>query len=72
MQLNSEHIDIMKHTRDRAANGHYCGDSKEMQELVADGLMEYIGRAAFCPDKYFRLTSKGRALLSTPPLPGID
>jgi hypothetical protein len=34
-----------------------------MDALVADGLMESVGRKPFTPDEYFRITSKGRAKL---------
>jgi hypothetical protein len=64
MNLTSAHIDILKHTRDRAAGGFYCGDSPEMQELVAGGYMAYAGRKSFVPDPYFRLTGKGMAALA--------
>jgi len=63
MKLTNEHRDIMEHTRDRAAQGLYCGDSPAMQELVAEGLMLYAGKKSFVPDKYFSLTSKGREAL---------
>jgi hypothetical protein len=63
MTLSKNHIDIMQHTRDRAAGGFYCGDSKEMQELVTAGLMEFAGMKSFVPDKYFKLTRAGREAL---------
>lgn len=63
MTLTKKHIDIMEHTLDRAAGGYFCGDSREMQELVADGLMAYAGRKSFVPDPYFQLTEKGRGVL---------
>lgn len=63
MNLTTEHIEIMRHTRDRAAGGFYCGDSREMQELVAEGLMTFAGRKSFVPDPYFQLTEKGREAL---------
>lgn len=61
--MTKEHIDIMEHTRDRAAGGLYCGDSPEMQELVAAGLMTEAGRKSFVPEPYFQLTGKGRVAL---------
>lgn len=63
MELSKEHIWIMEHTRDRAAGGLYCGDSPEMQELVAAGLMDCAGNKSFVPEPYFSLTSKGRKVL---------
>jgi hypothetical protein len=63
MELKTEHIEIMRHTRDRAAGGFYCGDSSEMQELVTEGLMAFAGRKSFVPDPYFKLTEKGRDVL---------
>jgi hypothetical protein len=65
MKLTKEHIEIMRHTRDRAAGGYYCGDSPAMQELVAEGLMSYAGRKSFVPDPYFQLSQKGREALRT-------
>lgn len=64
-QIKTEHIEIMKHTRDGAANGLFCGDSEEMRELVEAGLMEYTGRLAWVPDKYFKLTKKGQFFFDT-------
>lgn len=61
--LTAEQIDIMKHTRDRAAGGFYCGDSAPMRELVKLGLMEDAGRKAFVEEPYFKLTSAGRKVL---------
>lgn len=66
MKLTKEHIDIMEHTRDRAAQGFYCGDSPEMQELVAAGLMAEAGRKSFVPDPYFTITRNGREALRKP------
>jgi hypothetical protein len=65
MNLTREHVEILRHTRDRAAGGYYCGDSPAMQELVANGLMIYAGRKSFVPDSYFQLTSKGRATITS-------
>ena len=59
MKLSNEQIEILKHTRDRAAGGLYCGDSAAMQQLVAAGLMAPAGRKSFVPDPYFRLTAAG-------------
>lgn len=58
--LNREQLAILDHTAHRAAYGLYCGDSPDMQKLVADGLMVSAGRKSFVPDEYFRMTSKGR------------
>jgi hypothetical protein len=54
--LTPEHIEILKHTRDRAAGGYYCGDSVHMQQLVESGLMAYAGRKSFVHDPYFEIT----------------
>ena len=62
-ELNYEQRAIMNHTMYRAANGLYCGDSPDMQILVAAGLMESAGKKSFVPDEYFRLTRKGRDLM---------
>jgi hypothetical protein len=53
----------MEHTSSRAAGGLYCGDSKDMQELVKVGFMASAGKKSFVPDEYFKLTNKGRAAL---------
>lgn len=57
--MTKEQIAILNHTAHRAANGLYCGDSPDMQELVRKGLMVYAGRMFCVPDKYFRMTNKG-------------
>lgn len=61
--LNREQIAILDHTEHLAARGLYCGGGKDMDALVALGMMESAGRAAWCPDEYFRITGKGRAAL---------
>lgn len=63
MTLTPEHIEILKHTRDRAAGGFYCGGGKQMKELVDAGLMVSAGFKSFVPDEYFKLTQKGREAL---------
>lgn len=63
MELNCEQLAILDHTAHRAAGGFYCGDSPDMQALVAAGLMESAGRKSFVPDEYFRMTGKGREAL---------
>lgn len=60
MELKPEHIAILDHTFNRASVRHcFCGDSPEMQELVAAGLMQALGYVAWCPDPYFRITNEG-------------
>ncbi len=61
--LNTEQRAILEHTANRAAGGLYCGDSPDMQVLVANGLMEYAGRKSFVTDPYFRITAAGREAL---------
>jgi hypothetical protein len=63
MNLNREQLAILYHTVHMAAGGFYCGDSADMQVLVAAGLMESAGRKSFVPDEYFRITSTGREAL---------
>ena len=63
IELSKEHIEIMEHTATRAAGGIYCGDSREMQDLIIAGLMESAGKYSFVPDEYFKLTSKGKRFL---------
>ena len=67
MQLNSEQQEILKHTVYHAVGGLYCGDSPDMQALVAAGLMEFAGRKSFVPDPYFRITALGRETLKNRP-----
>ncbi len=63
MNLNSEQLAILDHAANRAAGGFYCGDSPDMQELVAAGLMRSAGRKQCVPDEYFHLTGAGRDAL---------
>ena len=60
MKLNQEQIEILKHTTNRAANGLYCGNSPDMQELVKSGLMVSAGFKSFVPDEYFQITKQGK------------
>lgn len=62
--LTSEQVAILDHTANRATRGLFCGDSEDMQRLVALGLMKSAGRVAWCPDEYFRITSEGRVVLA--------
>ncbi len=62
-ELTREQIAILDHTVKRAAGGLYCGSGKDMDVLVAAGLMQSAGRKSFVPDEYFRVTSAGRAAL---------
>lgn len=64
MYLTKEQIDILDHTKHRTANGLFCGDSKDMQVLVANGLMYSQGKTSFCPDEYFGITVLGSKELS--------
>lgn len=61
--LTREQREILYHTEHRAAGGFYCGGGKEMDALVAAGLMQSAGRKSFVPDEYFRITPAGRAAL---------
>lgn len=63
MELNTEHIVILKHTA-MTNGGLYCGDSKEMQELVTAGLMEAVGQPPWCQYTYFHLTQAGKDWLN--------
>ena len=60
MAVHGEQLAILDHTAHRAAGGLYCGDSPDMQELVAAGLMVSAGRKSFVPDEYFGMTGAGR------------
>lgn len=60
MNMNKKQIEILDHTAHRAAGGRYCGNSPDMQALVAAGLMASCGKVAWCPDEYFRMTPAGR------------
>ena len=55
--VRGEQLEILKHTN---RNGRFCGDSRDMQALVAKGLMRSLGKAAWCPDEYFQITGAGR------------
>jgi hypothetical protein len=57
--LSREQKDILWHTATRAAGGLYCGNSPEMLELEEAGLMQAVGKKAFVPDEYFRITPEG-------------
>lgn len=63
LELTEEQYEIMKHTATRAANNAYCGDSPDMQDLVQRGLMRSVGKVAWCPDEYFKLTPLGSTTL---------
>jgi len=62
--INQEQKEILDHTMHRAANGLYCGDSEDMQDLVKKGLMVSAGKKSFVPDEYFKITEKGRKVFS--------
>lgn len=66
MTLTPNQFEILDHTEHRAANNQFCGDSEDMQELVAQGLMVSVGKKSFVPDEYFQITGKGRAILRNP------
>lgn len=58
--LNQEQIEILNHTRSRAAGGRYCGGSPDMDRLVELGYMEDLGKPSWCPDNYYAITAKGK------------
>ncbi len=62
-----EHWDILDHTMHHTANGLYCGDSREMQDLVMAGFMTPMGSKSFCPDPYFSVSCIGRAAFNNRP-----
>jgi len=61
--ITNSQLEILHHTAKRAAQGLYCGDSPDMQELVNQGLMESAGFKGFCPDEFFKLTKLGEVVL---------
>lgn len=63
MTLTPNQFEILDYTEHRAANKQFRGDSEDMQELVAMGLMIPIGKKSFAPDEYFQITGKGQAAL---------
>jgi hypothetical protein len=67
--LSREQLSILDHTEHRAAGGYYCGGGKDMDALVASGLMEYAGRKSFVPDPYYKITSAGRSALRAQNVP---
>ena len=65
--IQGEQLEILKHTH---RNGRFCGDSPDMQALVAKGLMVCLGQPAWCPSPYFQITGAGReAVKSASPQP---
>lgn len=62
--MTKEQFEILDHTANRAAGGRFCGGSDAMNELVADGLMQSIGKASWCPDEFYAMTVKGAAAYS--------
>ena len=58
--LSREATAILAHAAERSAGGLYCGDSADMQNLVARGFMKSAGRKSFVPDEYFRITKEGQ------------
>ncbi|MCK5018181.1 MAG: hypothetical protein KAS32_14085 [Candidatus Peribacteraceae bacterium] len=64
MSLTKNQRDIIDHTVHRTAKGLYCGDSKDMQELIKLGYMYSAGKTGFCPDEYFGVTVAGRKALA--------
>ena len=63
MNLSKQHIAILNHTAHVAAGGRFCGGGEVMEELVDIGLMKYIGKVAWCPDKFYTITDKGFGVL---------
>ena len=55
--ITEEQIEILKHT---SKNGRYCGGGKDMDALVAAGLMRYLGTPAWCPDPFYEITGAGK------------
>ena len=69
MELNKEHLEIMRHTD---LNQVYCGDEPELKELCDAGLMKCLGKKSFVPEPYYTLTAEGREVchqseINTPP-----
>ncbi len=64
--LSDEQIEILHHTKWRAAKGLYCGavEDADLKGLVANGYMT-MRRSSILPedDAYFALTGKGSAAL---------
>ena len=63
MNLTDKQLEILDHMIHRASQGLYCGASEDMDILLDAGLVEYAGKKSFVPDKYYRITSKGREIL---------
>ena len=59
-KLSINQQEILEHTVYRAANGFYCGNSKDMQILIKLGLMRSVGKKPFVPDEYFIITEAGK------------
>jgi|GEM_PF-6338441 len=58
IELNDEEFAILEHAY-KSQREVFCGDSREMQTLVAYGLMTPLRRVSWCPDRYFQLTPEG-------------
>lgn len=64
MKFSNEHLGILRHTSRVSANGLFCGNSKEMEELCKEGLMKSAGKKLFVPEEYFAITRKGIEVVS--------
>jgi len=62
-KLSNKQLTILDCAPQRTVTGLYCGDSRDMQGLVSDGLMEPVGRKSGVRDESFRITGKGCAVL---------
>lgn len=54
--MNKEQIAIIEHA---IKNRRFCGDSDDMDWLVENGYMKFLGRNSFVPDGYYAATRKG-------------
>lgn len=63
--LSPHHLDILEHAIYRAAHGRYCGGGGEtMNDLVDIGLMEYVGKPSWYVDHVYKITEKGRSVMT--------
>ena len=63
MNLSFHQVEILGHCVNRAAGGRFCGGGDHLEDLVARGLMRYIGTPEWCPDPFYSITEAGRAAL---------
>ena len=71
--ITKPQMEILHHTKWRAANSMYCGDRSDpdLQALCDAKLMRYLGTKAWLPqtEGYFTITLAGLDVLAANPTP---